>query len=124
MRLRMSNLYHQVCCCFLCVSHKTRMSAFRVLIVHSYIRPKSTADKRGLACEQALLFGRAKRAARERASERRSREGPGKRKGELATISHKISFPPRAARFARPNTRDSSQAKRGRVFQTGGVELI
>ena len=29
-----------------------------------------------LACEQALLFGRAKRAARERASERRSREGP------------------------------------------------
>ena len=29
-----------------------------------------------LACEQALLFGRAKRAVRERASERRSREGP------------------------------------------------
>ena len=28
-----------------------------------------------IACEQALLFGRAKRAARERASERRSREG-------------------------------------------------
>jgi len=32
-----------------------------------------------LACEQALLFGRAKRAARERASERRSREGPARR---------------------------------------------
>ena len=43
-----------------------------------------------LACEQALLFGRAKRISRERASERRSREG--QRKGELATISHKISF--------------------------------
>ena len=38
--------------------------------------------------EQALLFGR---AARERAS-----EGP--RKGELATISHKFSFPPRKPR--------------------------
>ena len=29
-----------------------------------------------IACEQALLFGRAKRAAREREGERRSREGP------------------------------------------------
>ena len=38
-----------------------------------------------LACELALLFGR---ASRERAS-----EGP--RKGELATISHKFTFPPR-----------------------------
>ena len=43
-----------------------------------------------LACEQALLFGRAKRVLRERASERRSREG--QRKRELATISRKISF--------------------------------
>ena len=43
-----------------------------------------------LACGQALLFGRAKRAARERASERRSGEGPAK--GELATISFKFSF--------------------------------
>ena len=43
-----------------------------------------------LAREQALLFRRAKRVSRERASERRSREG--QRKGELATISHKISF--------------------------------
>ena len=40
-----------------------------------------------IACEQALLFGRAKRVSRGRASERRSRKGP--RKGELATISHK-----------------------------------
>ena len=43
-----------------------------------------------IACEQVLLFGRAKRVSRGRASERRSRKGP--RKGELATISHKISF--------------------------------
>ena len=43
-----------------------------------------------LACEQALLFGRAKQAARECTSERQSREEP--RKGELATISHKFSF--------------------------------
>ena len=39
-----------------------------------------------IACEQALLFGQAKRASRERAS-----EGP--REGELATISYKFSFP-------------------------------
>ena len=43
-----------------------------------------------IACEQALLFGRAKRAARERGSERRSHEGPAK--GEHATISFKFSF--------------------------------
>ena len=33
-------------------------------------------SRKTVACEQALLFGRAKRAARERMSERRSREGP------------------------------------------------
>ena len=43
-----------------------------------------------LSCEQALLFGRVKRAARELASERRSRKGP--RKGELVTITHEFSF--------------------------------
>ena len=43
-----------------------------------------------LACEQALLFGRVKRVSRQRASERRSREGPAK--GELATIPYKFSF--------------------------------
>ena len=43
-----------------------------------------------LACQQALLFGRVKRVSRERASERRSREGPAK--GELATIPYKFSF--------------------------------
>ena len=40
-----------------------------------------------LACEQAFLFGQGKQASRERAS-----EGP--RKGVLAAISHKFSFPP------------------------------
>ena len=43
-----------------------------------------------VACEQALHFGRAKRVSPERANERQSREG--QRKGELTTISHKISF--------------------------------
>ena len=47
-----------------------------------------------LACEQALLFGRAKRVSRKRASEWRSREGQRKRELAtwLATISHEISF--------------------------------
>ena len=53
-------------------------------------RPSETLSERELACEQALLFGRAKRTARERASERRSRKGPAK--GELATIPFKFSF--------------------------------
>ena len=43
-----------------------------------------------LSCEQVLLFGRVKRAARELASERRSRKGL--RKGELVTITHEFSF--------------------------------
>ena len=38
----------------------------------------------------SYIFGRVKRVSRERARERRSREG--QRKGDLATISHKISF--------------------------------
>ena len=41
-------------------------------------------EYRELACEQALLFGRAKRAVRERASERRRREEPAR---VLFTIS-------------------------------------
>ena len=45
------------------VEIKTEASGGRTLCLH-------------LACEQALLFGRAKLAARERASERRSWEGP------------------------------------------------
>ena len=53
------------------------------------------ADQKQLACEQALLFGQAKQASRERAS-----EGP--RKGELATISHKFSFLPRKPRNSDP----------------------
>ena len=42
----------------------------------------STRVRSAIACEQALLFGRARRVLRERASERRSREG--QRKGPLA----------------------------------------
>ena len=56
--------------------------------------PKILTTPRSLiayvACEQALLFGRLKRVSRERASERRSREG--QRKGELATIPYKLLF--------------------------------
>jgi len=43
-----------------------------------------------LSLPSLSLFGQAKQVSRERASERRS--GKGQRKGELATISHKISF--------------------------------
>ena len=53
-------------------------------------RQASKYENTNLACEQALLFGRVRGVSRERASERRSREGQGK--GELAAISHKISF--------------------------------
>ena len=49
-----------------------------------------------VACEQALLFGRAKRVSRERASERRSREGQRKARS-------------REACFARQNMRACSQ---------------
>ena len=55
-----------------------------------------------VACEQALLFGEAKRASRERARE-------GLRKGELVTISHKFSFPPRKPRDSAK--RENSQRK-------------
>ena len=56
---------------------------FRCIAVHQRVHRVPNT----IACEQALLFGQAKRASRERAS-----EGP--REGELATISHKFSFPP------------------------------
>ena len=57
----------------------------------SQINEEAVPDnKKEVACEQALLFGRVKRVSRERASERRSREG--QRKGELATIPYKFSF--------------------------------
>ena len=55
--------------------------------------------------QQALLFRRAKRAARERASERRCREGPAK--GELATIPYKFSF------VLRP---DEEKARKARIL--------
>ena len=64
-----------------------------------------------LACKQALLFGQAKRASRERVS-----DGP--RKGELATISLSLCSSrlrrslarSRETRFNRPNRRACSQA--------------
>ena len=52
-----------------------------------------------LAYQQALLFGRAKRVSRERASERPSREGQRKARS-------------REARFVRPNRRACSQARK------------
>ena len=52
-----------------------------------------------IACEQTLLFGRAKRVSRERASERRSREGP----------------------LARPNRRACSQATDANADLPGGA---
>ena len=64
-----------------------------------------------LACKQALLFGQAKRASRERVSD-------GRRKGELATISLSLCASrlrrslarSRETRFNRPNRRACSQA--------------
>ena len=43
-----------------------------------------------IACEQALLFGRAKRVSRERASEQRSREG--QRKGRSVCSQAKMNI--------------------------------
>ena len=76
----------------------TKLNSYQVACVADIIEPRlvTFAKQRRdpcsvpLACEQALLFGRAKRVSRERASGRRSRQG--QKKGELATISHKFSF--------------------------------
>ena len=62
-----------------------------------------------VACEQVLLSGQAKR---ERASE-------GLRKGELATIYHKFSFPPRKPRVSAKR----ENCHRKRVAGTGELEL-
>ena len=79
-----------------------------------------------LACEQALLFGQAKRASQERAS-----EGP--RKGELATIFHKFSFPPRKSRDSErvktvtanvPQIRKVTTACKVSLDSRGRVELF
>ena len=59
-----------------------------------------------IACEQALLFGRAKRVSRESASVRRSREGQ--------RLTQRLARS-REAPFARPNWRACSQAKSFRV---------
>ena len=66
------------------------------------VRQDEGGDKaNSLACKQALLFGRAKRVSRERASERRSREGQRLRRSLARS---------RETRFARPNRRACSQA--------------
>ena len=72
-----------------------------------------------IACGQALLFRRSKRASRERAS-----EGP--RKGELATISHKFSFPPRKPRDSakRENCHRKRAACQVSLDSRGRVELF
>ena len=72
-----------------------------------------------VACEQALLFGQAKRASRERAS-----EGP--RKGELATIPLKFSFPPRKPRDSakRENCHRKRAACQVSLDSRGRVELF
>ena len=72
-----------------------------------------------VACEQALLFGQVKRASRERTS-----EGP--RKGELATISHKFSFPPRKPRDSakRENCHRKRAACQVSLDSRGRVELF
>ena len=59
---------------------------------------------RAVACEQALLFGRAKRASRERASEGLTRGARGR---SLARS--------REIRFTRPNGRACSQATRAGI---------
>ena len=52
-----------------------------------------------IACEQALHLGDIVKSTRARGTREETRlRGAGKRKGELATISHKISFPPRKPR--------------------------
>ena len=63
-----------------------------------------------IACEHALLFGRVKRVSWERASERRSRKGPAN--GDLPSISHKFSFPPR-----KPATPQSVKTVTANVLQ-------
>ena len=60
---------------------KVRASAKGFTGKQVHIEPKTSRSALGhstgtLACEQALLFGRVRRVSRERASERRSREGP------------------------------------------------
>ena len=65
-----------------------RYGALRV-VVNLKVQRKPVLQL-AITCEQALLFGRAKPTTRERASTRRSREGPAK--GELATIPYKFPF--------------------------------
>ena len=63
----------------------------------------------GIACEQALLFGRVKRVSRERVSERR-------RAPSLARS--------RKAHFAYPNRRACSQANNGTLCRTAQIRKL
>ena len=91
-------------------------SAFGVVFT---IEVQTREDKGDIACDQALLFGQAKRASRERAS-----KGP--RKGELATISHKFSFPPRKPQDSakRENCHRKRAACQVSLDSRGRVELF
>ena len=54
---------------------------------------------RRIACEQALYWLDIVKSTRARGTREETRlRGAGKRKGELATVFHKISFPPRKPR--------------------------
>ena len=55
------------------------------------LTPQKANDSHYIAWDQALLFGWAKQASRQRVSE-------GLRRRELVTISHKFSFPPQKPR--------------------------
>ena len=72
------------------IYYKNSLAFYNFVICLMFLSSLNKVTWLDLACEQALLFGRVKRVSRERASKRGSREGQGK--GELATISHKISF--------------------------------
>ena len=66
---------------------------------------------KNVACEQALLFGRVKHVSRERASERRSREG--QRKGPSAPSAPRSRVLARLASLAQIANRKSQANKNG-----------
>ena len=78
------------------------------LLLRAFLRKSAT-----LACEQALLFGRGKRASRERAS-----EGPFLCPSRLRRSLARS----RETRFTRPNRRACSQATATRA--TRGLEIL
>ena len=83
-------LPHALCCCNQNILNNIKTNKKKAIWHSTEKFYKVLVLFYGLACEQALLFGRLKRVSRECASERQSREG--QRKGELATIPYKFSF--------------------------------